>query len=760
MPGPSTHILVSDEILKNLESFKNQWPFEFPGYSENTNSPDTLVKIARDNPNYYAFGAVGPDLFYFLPDFRPKFGLPMVELIKIVEFLDELYAKLDDFILSKWEHYFGPVNQNLDEAISRLTGDLSTVVSDIMGSLSSILMQAIIDVAAERKDWFGIFSLGHNFGIDDKDFFWADMLHYRKTSTFANNLWKLSDDIANSTIEDAELWGNRLKAYALGYMSHVATDITGHAFVNTKAGGPYRLHWQRHHLVETHVDTKTFNIKHGMEAIYNQYTESAVHYRFAFDDSGGPGRERPNYDPGDNTLRGRYVRRRQLDLDSDIPEELANLLINAMDITYRTQDQKNNHGIDRTTPDIIPSDDGRPDVEALQSTYHILFRYFKFSTLDGFAHEKPMPPDVFPNLDFPQLTDPLDEGPGSGDDDDFNILDLLLSILAIIALIAEVAVWLATVLPAIVADLGTYGPRLLAYYTIELPLYYMLKAERSILVMTGYLHPMDDEIDDGLITIGSDDHSHFIDLLAAMDDIFGFVINETQPSYSVPDSSFPRTHPYDAVHNEFNEFNHPWDYPDTPVEPCPTYSGPFKTGDDPEWLLKNAVKPNLDLIYKLSNATTPFDTTKICFENVNQQDNLGDPVNFSSFLMWQLSRTDGFPDNGHTEWNMDSDRGYAFKSWDWARDSKRINKDLEGHDYALPCSVLPQIIDGDNSGNPNPDYFSHRQPLDLVYLDKDMTNELDAYSKEVDCYNRKYRKPVKQQVARNKRKKRTPNHDN
>ena len=454
MPGPSTHILVSDEILDKLNSFKKRWPYKFPGYSANNHGPEELAKIAGEHPNYYALGAVGPDLFYFLPDFRPKFGLPMVELIKIVEFLDDLYAKLDDWILSKWEHYFGQVNQNLDEAISRLTGDLSTTVSDIMNSLSSILMQALIDVAAERKDWFGIFSLGHNFGIDNKDFFWADMLHYRKTSTFASNLWILAEDVAGSDMDDADIWSNRLKAYALGYMSHVATDVTGHAFVNTKAGGPYRLHWQRHHLVETHTDTKTFNIKHGSEAIYNQYTEGAVHYRFAFNQDGGPGHPRPNYDPGDNTLRGRYVRRRQLDIDSDIPELLAQLLIDAMDRTYKTQAQKDKHGIDRTTPDIIPTDDGRPDVEAIEATYHLLFRYFKFSTLDGFGHEKPMPPDVFPNLDFPQLTDPLDDVPGANDDDDFNLLDLILSILAVLALIAEIAIWLATVLPAIVT-----GPR-------------------------------------------------------------------------------------------------------------------------------------------------------------------------------------------------------------------------------------------------------------------------------------------------------------
>jgi hypothetical protein len=37
-------------------------------------------------------------------------------------------------------------------------------------------------------------------------------------------------------------------------MTHLATDVTGHAFVNQISGGPFRTHWQRHHLVENHLD--------------------------------------------------------------------------------------------------------------------------------------------------------------------------------------------------------------------------------------------------------------------------------------------------------------------------------------------------------------------------------------------------------------------------------------------------------------------------------------------------------------------------
>lgn len=753
MPGPSTHILVADEVAKNLKKMR-EWNIDYPDFVRNENIPADLAMLAEKHPNYYSLGAIGPDLFYFLPDFRGHIlGLPMADLIKVAEFLDDLYGKLDEWILLYWEKYFGPINQNIDEAISRLTGDLSTVVGDIMGSISSILMQAIIDVAAERKDWFGSFALGHNVGFDNKDFFWADMLHYRKTSSFANKLWTLSEAKKLDESEDAELWSERLKAYALGYMTHVATDVTGHAFVNTKTGGPYRLHWQRHHLVETHTDSKTFDTKHGSDANYNMYTKSAVYYKFAFDESTQGKVDRPENLPGDDTLRGRFIRRRLLDLDSEMPDELADLLFEALDKTYDTFSQRNNHGIDRTTPDIIPSEDGRPDRAAIQETYKLMFRYFKHSSLDGFAHEKPMPPDLFPNLDFPMLTDPTEDAPSESDDDDWNLLDLLLSILRFIAWLAAVALWLATILPAILLDLATYLPRLIAYYCIELPLFQMLKAERLILVMTGYLHPMKDEIDDALVTIGLENHGSFLSLLSAMDDIFGFEMVNQPIEYNVPDTEFPHTHPVRKVGEnkfEFTEFNHPWDYPATVAELCKTFPGPFEKGMNANYIVTNAFPTNTELVKKLADAETPLETVKTCFEDVNVKNNLGDPINFSTFLIWQLAREKN-PEIAFTEWNMDSDRGYAFKSWDWIRSNTpkipdRPKKDIEGHEYGEPCSELPQnsiedIFDLDSTGAPNENYYNSIKPLQIKYIKSDESGgELGGCAEINDLFKQCYKR--------------------
>jgi len=725
----------------------DNWPYG-AGAAGNNNTPKELAALATEHANYYALGAIGPDLFFFLPDFRNHLASP---LIGVVHLLNDIYAKLDEWIIEDFERYFGPVSQNIDETISRMTGDLSTVVSDIMNSLSSLLMNALLDLVTQSHDWFGLFSLGLNVGYDNKNFFWSDMLHYRKTSFFGNCLWAIAEDRANDSDDDAKLWSERLKAYALGYITHLATDTAGHPFVNEKAGGPFRTHWQRHHLIENHIDAKTHDDEHGTDANYNMFTESALHYRIAFGDDGGDARSRPSFPPGDHSLRGLYVRRRQLDLDSEMPDELAALIFEAMDKAYDTAAQAGDHGVSRTSPDIIPGGDGRPKTETIQETYLTLFRYLKMSTLDGFSHEKPSPPEVFPNLDFPVLTDPHDDQPGEGDDD-MSLLDWILAILRFILWIVAVVVWLATILPAILLDVATYAPRLLAYYTIELPLFLLLKAERSVLVMTSYFHPMQDEIDLGLIQIGTNDHGNFLQVLAAVDDILGTGLDVGPvPAEPVPDKNYPHQTKFedegllDAVLNRSSEeYHHPWEYPETPVEICPTFAGPWQPGDLPHLLLEDNVAVSESLIEKYTAAPTAFETDMISFGEVTATHHMGDPVNFSSFLMWQLARANI---NKVADWNLDSDRGYAYKCWDWNRHSSALGNenvltDTEGHNYMAPCTPPPQSKDQPHDS---------KTALKIHYLD----NEDPGCDVEVKCPPKK--KPSPEQPSEPDRNRRDTN---
>ena len=88
MPGPSTHILIAEEITKKLAGME-RWPFKIKDFGSNPNSPAEIHRILNDNTHYAALGAIGPDLFYFMGDFR-KYSKELTELIN---FLDEAYAK-------------------------------------------------------------------------------------------------------------------------------------------------------------------------------------------------------------------------------------------------------------------------------------------------------------------------------------------------------------------------------------------------------------------------------------------------------------------------------------------------------------------------------------------------------------------------------------------------------------------------------------------------------------------------------------------
>ena len=748
MPGPYIHIAVSDRIRARLRDIE--------GWSASPSmdslpvlggpSPKEIADFAQRHPNYFALGAIGPDLFFFLPDFRAACiagkRLPIANsLIGILEWLDRLYTALDEWILKDWERIFGPVSENIEEALSALTGDLSTVVSDIVGKLSSIAITALLDLASQAYDWFGLFSLGLNKGYDNQDFFWSDMLHYRKTSQFGRSLWELAlarEASGQPTPDAAKAEADKLRAYALGYMTHLAADTTGHPFVNEKCGGPFRTHWQRHHLVENHMDAQTYDddaLSHPKknrdgDAIYTMLTESALHYRIVFKDSGDDEtRLPPDYKPGDKSLHALYVRRRQLDIDSKMPGALAEFLFDAMGRTYNTGAAPTLGGAADSSPRIIMGGDGRPAPGAIQTAYDLLFHYLKFSMLDGFNHEKPTPPDLFPNLHHWQLTDPFD-GPPTEFDADMSFWDLCLAILVLIVWLAVLAAWLAIILPVLLLDLATFLPRLIAYYAIQLPLYYMLKAARRIMVMTGFLHPTRDEIDFGLVRLCLGHNDSFLAMLKDMNDSLGGIEDDvlaaiakqavklveilaisaadamaqvlgehdqgSTTSEPNPDANYPHSQPLDG-NKDAVEYHAPWQYPSSRMEVSHTFAGPYACGSMPRILLDATIPGNQTIRSQYENAKLPSDTDRISL-GVDNTHNLGDPVNFSAYLIWQLTRAQR-PDNDLThitDWNLDADRGYAYKCWDWDRHQQagasleHVLQDMEGHQYMEPCTAPPQ----------------------------------------------------------------------
>jgi hypothetical protein len=645
--------------------------------------------LLQQHPNFACLGAIGPDLFFFLPDFRDEDGISVSSvLVTVLNFLEGLYEALDPYI-SKWEHYLGPISEDTAEEMSRLTGGLSETVGDISGELSGILVTALEDFVVQQEDWWSFFSLGLDKGYDEKAYFWSDMLHYRDTGQFARAIWKN----ANASDSDAA------RAYALGYITHIATDVTGHAFVNSISGGPFRLHWQRHHLVENHMDAFWYlhdPVSPRVGDNYPQLTESALYFDIAFQEGTNGTVSRPSYPTG-GTLRQNWERKRLLDIDSTLPDDLAEVLRQSMkDVWY----PNGKH------PLILDRTDGRPAPDLIADAYDLFFRYLKLVTVDGFDHEPPDPPDVFPNLDFPTMSDPAgDAPPGDGDGggsfwDD--LLDFILSVIAVIAYIAEVAAYLATLPWAILADLVTYPLRLGLYYALELPLFHMLKAFRAVLVMTGYMLPMDDEITQVLIQIGNTESGAFKKVLNVDGDVFAGWLPPPEPvgvAQTYRDPDYPRSIPTTSDGYP-DEFRRPWSYPQSVREvhwteafpPPPTTSGPHAAGADPA-ILFGGQNSDANIRDRFEVAASPGDADQVG-QDVTPSKHLGDSVAFTEYLLW-LSTRDPIQKDGTavplTEWNLDSDCGYGYHCWDWNRNpDAHPAQDPEQLDYQPPCTPPPQ----------------------------------------------------------------------
>lgn len=681
MPGPLIHMSNARHTARLLREMGYRPAVRKRGQDTinpawKGEDPTHLGQFMTDHPNFAAIGAVGPDLFFFVPDFRNEGPIRTSTVLNdVVQFLEDLYAKVDPYI-SKWEKYIGPISEDTAEEMSRLTGGLSEVVGDITGELSSILISALEDFAVKHIDFLGIFSLGLDHGWDDQAYFWSDMLHYRRTAEFGRALWLAANDSDD----------NELRAYALGYLTHVAADTTGHPFVNAMSGGPYRTHWTRHHLTENHIDALWYINDPDPAAPnkipgYTQVTESALYFDIAFDDDNGVVPRR-SY-PGGNTLRDNWVRRRLLDIDSELPDSVVSLLLKCIDEIYYAPGVLHPH---------ILSGDGKPTEDMLKNMYDLFFRLQKYMTVDGFNHEPPDPPDVFPNLDFPTPTDPgADSAPDSSDGGSFwdDVLDFLLSIINAIAYIAEVAVYLATLPWAILADIVTYPLRLGLYYALELPLFHLLKSFRAVMVMMGYFMPMEDEISPSVTRIGFTAQLSFDQVMAQMGDVFGGMADLSGTDNA--DASFrDRLYPHRL---DSSDYRHPWNYPTSQMEPDQTTASPYPFGAGPE-VLFNLLFPDPEIRYQLETSTDPSTTDAVSAE-VTPSRCLGSAVGFSMHELWlatRIPKQDKKPEVvTMTNWNLDADRGYGYHCWDFKRDaSAPPQQDPEGLDFQPPCVWPPQ----------------------------------------------------------------------
>jgi hypothetical protein len=123
-----------------------------------------------ENPNFAAIGAVGPEIFFFLPDFRDLAvgssgsRIPTASVrIGVLDFLEQVYNAPDPYI-GKREHFLGPISDDTAEEMSRLSGGHTETVGDISAELSGILTTPLEALAVMWSDLRESFSLGSTRG--------------------------------------------------------------------------------------------------------------------------------------------------------------------------------------------------------------------------------------------------------------------------------------------------------------------------------------------------------------------------------------------------------------------------------------------------------------------------------------------------------------------------------------------------------------------------------------------------------------------
>jgi hypothetical protein len=195
---------------------------------------------------YAKLGAIGPDIFYALMDYGS-------DLQDLTNFLTKVAGSFEciSSVMKDIDSFTTKVESDLTFGVSDIAKQVVAEFEGVFGQLSAVVSEGLMAIVIDRGlNFFPVFEARRQQDQPRTTWFWADYLHYVRTGVFVKELFDHAKDNPN------------LRAFAYGYLSHYVTDVVGHPFVNQVVGAPWRMFWQRHHLVENFIDAYVWDRWH------------------------------------------------------------------------------------------------------------------------------------------------------------------------------------------------------------------------------------------------------------------------------------------------------------------------------------------------------------------------------------------------------------------------------------------------------------------------------------------------------------------
>ncbi len=252
MPGPAVHTIISEHLPDAFD-----------------NDHARLARVLRGNRAALTYGAMGPDPFFFnLNDLTPKEMTIAKELVEVWNRLGQIQYQMHQFFEPMQETML-EVKRQADQGITflaqndpavRQLRDLANQLQETGRLYSTVMRGYVKKRLLDKMDPFGFYvSPYQTCEPDHEAWWWFDTLHTRQTGQFTTQLLDIARGQAPGKDDKTEI-RDRLLAYSVGYLSHLAADVVGHAYVNTMVGGPYRLNQaQRHTAQEKLMDVYAYN---------------------------------------------------------------------------------------------------------------------------------------------------------------------------------------------------------------------------------------------------------------------------------------------------------------------------------------------------------------------------------------------------------------------------------------------------------------------------------------------------------------------